>query len=59
MQYENSIDEDIRKNLTAKAQRMYDLIEEDYAIYDLDLYDESLDDDIEAYKRIFLKQRAN
>jgi len=59
LQYENSIDEDIRKNLTAKAQRMYDLIEEDYAIYDLDLYDESLDDDIEAYKRIFLKQRAN
>jgi SNF2 family DNA or RNA helicase len=59
LQYENSIDQDIRKNVETKAQRMYDLIEEDYAIYDLDLYDESLDDDIEAYKRIFLKQRAN
>lgn len=52
LQYENSIDQDIKKNLEAKAQKMYDIIETDYEIYDLDLYDD-VDDDISAYKRIF------
>ncbi len=52
LQYENSIDQDIKNNLEAKAQKMYDIIETDYEIYNLDLYDET-DDDISAYKRIF------
>lgn len=54
LQYENSIDQDIKKNLEVKAQKMYDIIEQDYNIYDLDIYEEN-DDDIEAYKRLFLQ----
>ncbi|MBX2948109.1 MAG: DEAD/DEAH box helicase [Crocinitomicaceae bacterium] len=54
LQYENSIDQDIKKNLEVKAQKMYDIIEQDYSIYDLDIYEET-DDDIEAYKRLFIK----
>ena len=55
LQYENSIDQDIKKNLEAKAQKMYDIIEQDYNIYDLDIYEENKEDDIEAYKRLFLQ----
>lgn len=55
LQYENSIDQDIKKNLEAKAQKMYDIIEQDYNIYDLDIYEENEEDDIEAYKRLFLQ----
>lgn len=57
LQYINSLDQDIKKNLEAKASRMYDLIEQDYTIYDLDLYDDSLNDDIGAYKRLFLTHK--
>jgi SNF2 family DNA or RNA helicase len=56
LQYENSLDQDIKANLERKARKMYDLIEQDYAIYDLDLYIEG-DDDVEAYKRIFTAQQ--
>lgn len=52
LQYENSIDQDIKQNLEAKAERMYDIIEQDYSIYDLNL-EENDEDDIEAYKRLF------
>ncbi len=54
LQYENSIDQDIRQNLEVKAQRMYDIIEQDYSIYDLDL-EENEEDDVEAYKRIYTR----
>lgn len=54
LQYEDSIDQDIKQNLEAKAQRMYDIIEQDYTIYDLDL-DENEEDDILAYRRLFSK----
>ncbi|MDX2249166.1 MAG: DEAD/DEAH box helicase [Bacteroidia bacterium] len=53
LQYENSLDQDIKNNLELKAQKMYDVIEQDYTIYDLDLSDDSSDDDIAAYKRLF------
>jgi len=53
LQYENSIDQDIKQNLEVKAQKMYDIIEQDYSIYDLDIYDDNVEDDIEAYKRLF------
>lgn len=56
LQYENSLDQDIKSNLEMKAQKMYDVIEQDYTIYDLDLSDESSDDDIAAYKRLFKKK---
>lgn len=54
LQYEDSVDQDIKKNLEAKAQKMYDIIEEDYNIYDLDIYEEHEENEIEAYRRIFL-----
>jgi len=54
LQYENSIDQDIKKNLEVKAEKMYEIIEQDYTIYNLDLFDESLDDDVSAYKRLFI-----
>lgn len=57
LQYRNSLDQDIKENLEAKAQKMYDVIEQDYSIYDLDLYEESLDDDVAAYKRIFIENK--
>ena len=53
LQYENSLDQDIKNNLELKAQKMYDVIEQDYTIYDLDLSDDSSEDDIAAYKRLF------
>lgn len=51
LQYENSIDQDIKQNLELKAKKMYEIIEQDYTIYDLDL-EENDEDDIEAYKRL-------
>ncbi|WP_281234842.1 DEAD/DEAH box helicase [Flavobacterium gelatinilyticum] len=56
LQYENSIDQDIKKNLEAKAEKMYDIIEQDYNIYDLDIYQDNDEDDIEAYKRLLGKK---
>ncbi len=53
LQYENSIDQDIKNNLEAKASKMYSIIEEDYEIYNLDMFEESQEDDIAAYKRLF------
>lgn len=55
LQYENSIDQDIKRNLEQKANKMYSIIEEDYEIYNLDMFEEADDDDIAAYKRIFSK----
>jgi len=51
LQYEDSIDQDIRQNLELKAKKMYEIIDQDYNIYDLDL-EENEEDDIEAYKRL-------
>jgi SNF2 family DNA or RNA helicase len=53
LQYESSIDEDIKTNLEVKAQKMYNIIEQDYEIYNLDIFEETVDDDIAAYKRLF------
>ena len=53
LQYDKSIDSDILDNLKAKAKKMYDIIEEDYSIYSLDMSDET--DEISAYERLFLK----
>lgn len=51
LQYENTIDQDIKANLEQKAEKMYDIIEEDYGIYSLDMFEE--DDEIKAYERLF------
>lgn len=53
LQYENSIDQDIKSSLEIKAKKMYDIIDQDYNICDLDLYDDDAEDDITAYKRLF------
>ena len=54
LQYANAIDNDIKGNLERKAQKMYDLIEEDYSVYSMDMFAE--DDEVEAYERLFGKQ---
>lgn len=51
LQYKDSIDSDIFDNLKRKAKKMYDIIEGDYSIYSLDMFDD--EDELEAYKRIF------
>lgn len=54
LQYVNTIDQDIVHNLDNKARKMYDVIEEDYGIYSLDMFEE--DEDIQAYERLFYKE---
>jgi SNF2 family DNA or RNA helicase len=51
LQYENTVDQDIKANLEQKAEKMWGIIEEDYSIYSLDMSEE--DDEIEAYERLF------
>jgi len=51
LQYKNTIDPDILDNLKRKARKMYDIIEDDYSIYSLDMFDD--EDEVEAYKRLF------
>ena len=51
LQYQDSIDQDIKRNLDEKARKMYDIVEEDCQIYSLDMFED--DSDIEAYKRLF------
>ncbi len=53
LQYKDTIDNDIKENLESKAQKMYDVIEEEYDIYSLDMFEET--DEIQAYERIFSK----
>ena len=59
LQYESSVDRDIKLNLESKAQKMYNIIEQDYKIYNLDMFEETMDDDVAAYKRLFLKPKQN
>jgi len=51
LEYQNTIDQDIKANLEQKAEKMYDVIEEDYSIYSLDMFEE--DDETQAYERLF------
>lgn len=53
LQYENSIDSDILANVQRKAANMYAIIDQDYAIYSLDMFED--DDDLKAYERLFNK----
>lgn len=55
LQYENSIDQDILNNLRRKAERMSRIIDEDYRIYSLDMFDDE-DEEINAYNRLFGKK---
>ena len=51
LQYEDTIDTDILANVQAKAERMSRIIDRDYAVYSLDMFDD--EGEIEAYDRIF------
>lgn len=53
LQYPSTIDQDIIHNLDNKAKKMYDVIEEDYGIYSLDMFED--DEEIQAYERLFHK----
>ena len=56
LQYINTIDQDIIDNLTSKTKKMYEIIESDSDIYNLNIelgYND--DDDIGAYERLFKK----
>lgn len=55
LQYENSIDQDILSNLRKKAERMSRIIDQDYKIYSLDMFDDE-DDELKAYDRLFGKK---
>ncbi len=49
--YENTIDEDILNNVRKKAHNMYSIIDQDYAVYSLDMFEGN--EDLEAYERLF------
>lgn len=55
LQYKNTIDVDIKKNIDAKTKKMFDVIEEDYTIYTLDMFEP--DGDAEAYQRLFVNKK--
>lgn len=52
LQYADTIELDIKNNLDQKARKMYDLIEEDYTVYSLNMF-ENDDSEAEAFKRLF------
>ena len=51
LQYEDSVDHDILLNVRNKAYNMSAVIDQDYAIYSLDMFAE--DEELEAYDRLF------
>ncbi|MCK9573668.1 MAG: DEAD/DEAH box helicase, partial [Candidatus Omnitrophica bacterium] len=57
LQYKDTIDFDIKNNLDMKAQKMMDFIEEDCAVYSLDMFEDD-NGDLEAYKRLFGDKNA-
>ncbi len=56
LQYKNSIDIDIKTNIDSKTKKMFDIIDEDYAIYSLNMSE--TDGDAEAYTRIFGRKKV-
>jgi SNF2 family DNA or RNA helicase len=54
LQYEDTIDLDILSNLRAKADNMSVVIDDEYPVYSLDMFND--DDELEAYERLFGKR---
>jgi SNF2 family DNA or RNA helicase len=50
LQYKNTFENDIKDSLEKKAEKMYGLIDQDYTIYNLDMFE---DDETSAYERLF------
>jgi len=57
LQYRDTIDQDIRSNIEQKAKRMAALIDMEYTIYSLDMFEGNEDE--EAYDRLFGADRAS
>lgn len=53
LQYINTIDQNIKLNLEKKAEKMYALIEADYGIYSLDMFEDAAEEELMEYERIF------
>jgi len=53
LQYADTIDQNILENLNQKAQRMYSVIDEDFNIYSLDMFESEYEGDIEAFDKLF------
>ena len=51
LQYANSLDQDVLANVRGKAKRMSQIVDQDYPIYSLDMFNE--DDELAAYDRLF------
>ena len=54
LQYEESLDQDILLNLNDKAERMNSIINQDYPIYSLDMFE--TDDEDDAYLKLFANE---
>lgn len=54
LQYEQSLDQDMLENVRNKAERMSQIIDQDYPIYSLDMFD--VDDEHAAYMRLFVNE---
>ncbi len=54
LQYEDSLDQDILSNLNNKAERMNSIINQDYPIYSLDMFE--TDDEDDAYLKLFANE---
>lgn len=51
LQYDGTLDQDILDNVRDKAERMSQIIDQDYPIYSLDMFAE--EDELAAYERLF------
>jgi SNF2 family DNA or RNA helicase len=52
LQYQDTIDKEILETINRKSEKMFQVIENDYNIYSLDMFDGR--DELEAYERLFL-----
>jgi len=55
LQYDRTLDNDILTNVRRKAENMSAVIDQDYLIYSLDMFDDY--EELEAYERLFKPQR--
>ena len=51
LQYRDTIDESILESLRTKAERMFDVIEQDCPVYSLNMFDDG--DELDAYNELF------
>ncbi len=56
LQYANTIDQDIMENLNRKSERMFQVIDQEFAINSMDMFEEQLEDEVAAYQRLFKTQ---